>query len=333
MRALLVVNPRATTASARTREVLVAALDGELKLEVAETVYRAHATELAHQARVAGVEVVIAFGGDGTVNEVVNGLLRDGSHDDVPDLAVVPGGGANVFARALGVPRDPVEATGALLSALRSGRRRRVGLGQVDSRWFTFNAGLGWDAEVVEEVDQRRSESTGRNGAQDYVRAALHRFFAGTDRRHPALTVSYPVYDPASAPTDGSPRPGSGQQGPHEPIPDDTDLHMVMVANTAPWTFLGTRPIGPFPRASFDTGLDLYALRTLRTLSTLHQARQVVSRREREPRGRAALNRHDLSSFTVTASRQVALQVDGEPLGTRDRVTFRAVPEALRVVC
>lgn len=327
MRALLVVNPRATTASARTREVLVAALDDELKLEVAETVHRAHAIELARQARVAGVEIVIAFGGDGTVNEVVNGLLHDGPHPDVPDLAVVPGGGANVFARALGVPRDPVEATGALLSALRSGRRRRVGLGQVDSRWFTFNAGLGWDAEVVEDVDRRRADSTGRTGAQDYVRAALHHFFAGTDRRHPALRVSYPASPDAT--TASHPAEQRGNQ----PLHDDTDLHLVMVANTAPWTFLGTRPIGPFTRASFDTGLDLYALRTLRTLSTLRQAWQVVARQDTEPRGRAALNRHDLSSFTVTASRQVALQVDGEPLGTRDVVTFRAVPEALRVVC
>ncbi|MGZ4639717.1 MAG: diacylglycerol kinase family lipid kinase, partial [Actinomycetes bacterium] len=98
-------------------------------------------------------------------------------------------------------------------------------------------------------------------------------------------------------------------------------------------TFLGTRPIGPFPRASFDTGLDLYALRSLRTVSTLRQVRQVVSRRAVEPRGRAALNRHDLARFTVIASRPVAFQVDGEPLGSRDRVTFASVPEALRVIC
>jgi diacylglycerol kinase family enzyme len=107
----------------------------------------------------------------------------------------------------------------------------------------------------------------------------------------------------------------------------------VMVANTAPWTFLGARPIGPFPRASFDHGLDLYALRTLRTVSTIRQALQVVSRRDTEPRGRAAVHRHDLRGFRVTASRPVALQVDGEPLGERAEVVFRSVPDALRVVC
>jgi diacylglycerol kinase family enzyme len=216
------------------------------------------------------------------------------------------------------MPRDPVEATGVLLTALREGRRRQIGLGQVDHRWFTFNAGLGWDAEVVEEVDRRRAEATEPTRTRDYLRAAVRRFFAGTDRRRPALTVSYP------------PRPDlpADQQ-----LPDDTGLYLVMVANTAPWTYLGSRPIGPFPRASFDTGLDLYALRSLHTITTLRQARRAVSRRQLEPRGRAVVNRHDLAAFTVTASRPVALQVDGEPLGQCDRASFRAVPDALRVIC
>jgi diacylglycerol kinase family enzyme len=317
MRALLVVNPAATTASPRTREVLRTALDRDLKLEVVETGHRGHASELARQASIDGVEIVIALGGDGTVNEVVNGLLADGPHPDTPDLAVVPGGGANVFARALGIPRDPVEATGALLAALRTGRRREVGLAQVDNRWFTFNAGLGWDAEVVARVDQAR-----RGGAptapSDYLRAALGTFFRSTDRRHPALTVTQtgdaPVGDQGSSPLHAS------------------GLYLVMVANTAPWTYLRSRPIGPFPLASFDTGLDLYALRSLRTLPVLRQVHQLLSPRTSALRGRSVLSRHDVAEFTVTASRPVALQVDGEPLGMRERAVFRSQPRALRVV-
>jgi diacylglycerol kinase family enzyme len=340
MRALLVVNPASTTASPRTREVLLAALEGELKLEIVQTTHRAHATELGRQARRDGLELVIALGGDGTVNEVVNGLLEDGPHDDVPDLAVVPGGGANVFARALGIPRDPVEATGALLTALRERRRRSIGLGQVDQRWFTFNAGLGWDAEVVTAVDRHRRESAQPDGhsrtrSSDYFRAAVRGFFLDTDRRHPALTVHFT--DPP-APADDHAENHAEDHAEEAQVREDqptevSGLHLVMVANTAPWTYLGARPIGPFPRASFDHGLDLYALRTLRTVSTLGQARQVVSRRATEPRGRAALHRHDLGGFRVTADRPVALQVDGEPLGERDEVVFRSVPDALRVVC
>src|SRR5438067_1577414 len=103
MRALLVVNPKATATTKRGRDVLV-----------------------------------VALGGDGTVNEVVNGLLAEGPGGHVPMLAVVPGGSTNVFARALGLPRDPVEATGQILEALRAGRRRTVGLGLADDRYFTF---------------------------------------------------------------------------------------------------------------------------------------------------------------------------------------------------
>jgi diacylglycerol kinase family enzyme len=351
VRALLVVNPAATTASPRTREVLLAALEGELKLEIVETTHRSHATELGRQARRDGLELVIALGGDGTVNEVVNGLLEQGPHDDVPDLAVVPGGGTNVFARALGIPRDPVEATGALLSALRERRRRSVGLGQVDQRWFTFNAGLGWDADVVTAVDRRRHEAAespgpARSRASDYFRAAVRSFFIDTDRRHPALTVTFtdlPALsdDGSGGSIDGADGGdggdgGDGADGGARAVAESaelTGLHMVMVANTAPWTYLGARPIGPFPRASFDHGLDLYGLRTLRTISTLHQVRQVVSRRDKEPGGRAAVHRHDLGGFRVTAARPVALQVDGEPLGERSEVVFRSVPDALRVVC
>src|SRR5215207_3091026 len=129
MRALLVVNPNATTTNARSRDVLARALRSEMDLEVANTRRRGHAAELARQASANGIDVLVALGGDGTVNEVVNGLLADGPGPHVPALAVVPGGSTNVFARAVGLPRDPIEATGVLLEALREKRTRSIGLG------------------------------------------------------------------------------------------------------------------------------------------------------------------------------------------------------------
>ncbi|CAM5272305.1 lipid kinase YegS [Streptomyces hirsutus] len=168
MRALLVVNPAATTTSARTRDVLIHALASEMKLEAVTTEYRGHARDLGRQAAESDdIDLVVALGGDGTVNEVVNGLLHAGPDPEhLPGLAVVPGGSTNVFARALDLPNHPVEATGALLDALREGRERTVGLGLtsapgtddegVPPRWFTFNAGLGFDAGVVGRVEQHR---------------------------------------------------------------------------------------------------------------------------------------------------------------------------------
>lgn len=306
------VNPAATTTSARTREVLASALEAELKLEVAHTQYRGHATELAAEARNDGLDLVVVLGGDGTVNEVVNGLLSDGPHPDVPALAAVPGGGTNVFHRALGLPRDPVEATGAVLDALRENRRRSIGLGTAGGRYFTFNAGMGWDAEVVARVDRRRrSRGTTRHTRPgDYVRAAFEQFFLHTDRRHPALSLETPA--------------GSV-----------SGLHLAIVANTEPWTYLGDRPLRTSPQASFETGLDLYALTRLRTVGTLAEVRRLLTGSATpERRGPRTLvhREHDLSRLTLRSSRPVAAQVDGEALGELSTLEFRSVPNALNVV-
>src|SRR5947199_1705649 len=158
MRALLVVNPKATATSARVRDVLGRALGSDLKVDLAETERRGHAIELGARASAEGYDLVVALGGDGTVNEIVNGILRGderpGPRTDQPALAVVPGGSTNVFSRAMGIPRDPVEATGSLLDALREDRSRWIGLGRagspgIEERLFTFTACIGLDGSAV----------------------------------------------------------------------------------------------------------------------------------------------------------------------------------------
>jgi diacylglycerol kinase family enzyme len=118
-------------------------------------------------------------------------------------------------------------------------------------------------------------------------------------------------------------RPGA------EPL---SGLHLTIIANTAPWTYLGDRPMLTSPRASFDTGLDLYALTRLGTASTLLEARRLVNGRSGDGDGRAVHREHDLAELTLRAVRPVAAQVDGEPLGERTELTFRSVPDAVRVV-
>src|SRR4029450_8518722 len=119
MRALLVVNPKATTTSERSRDVLVRALRTEVDITVAYTRRRGHAAALAKDAATAGAEVVVTLGGDGTVNEVVNGLMdAGGKAGDRPALAVVPGGSTNVFARSIGMPKDWAEGAGVILEAI-----------------------------------------------------------------------------------------------------------------------------------------------------------------------------------------------------------------------
>jgi diacylglycerol kinase family enzyme len=109
-------------------------------------------------------------------------------------------------------------------------------------------------------------------------------------------------------------------------------VFLGVVSNTAPWTYLGRRPLNPSPLASFDSGLDLFALRQLRTVSTLNVVRQMLSGENRPPNGRYVLSLHDQAGFTLRSDRLMALQVDGEYMGERESVSFRSVPRALRVM-
>jgi diacylglycerol kinase family enzyme len=308
MRALLVVNPKATTTSERSRDVLVRALRSEVDLTVAYTRRRGHAMALARDAASDGVDLVVTLGGDGTVNEAVNGLMAAGSTaDDRPGLAVVPGGSTNVFARAVGMPRDWADGASVILEALREERSRSVGLGRADDRYFTFCAGLGIDAEVVRRVERARYR--GRTSTPWlYLRSTLAQYFLETERRHPPVTLERPGEQP------------------------DIGLATIIVQNATPWTYLGDRPVNPCPGASFETGLDVMAMRQLHVPSTARTVQQVLARSPR-PHGKRVLNLHDLDAFTLRADHPMAFQLDGEYLGERDKIQFHSIPNALRIVC
>ncbi len=308
---MLIANPKATSTTLRARELLTRAFAGDLKVETAETRHRGHATELAALAAVKGYDFVIALGGDGTVNETVNGLMAGrGSADDRPALAILPGGNANVLARALGLPNDPLRSIAAILGALRAGRTRTIGLGHVstgvEDRYFTFTTGLGLDAEVVRAVEGLRGGGKASNAM--YVRGGLQQFFSATDRRRPALEVH-----------DDRGRVARG-------------LFLAFVSNTSPWTYLGPRPVVPSPRAGFGTGLDLFGMRSLGVLPVLGALAQMMIPATGGPRGRHVVELHDLPELTIKAARPVALQVDGDYLGLRDHLVFHSVPKAIRVV-
>ncbi|MFJ8229288.1 diacylglycerol/lipid kinase family protein [Streptomyces sp. NPDC094448] len=321
MRALLVVNPAATTTSARTRDVLIHALASEMKLEAVTTEYRGHGRDLARRAADSGeIDLVVALGGDGTVNEVVNGLLHSGPDPDrLPKLAVVPGGSTNVFARALGLPNDAVEATGAILDALSSRSEKTVGLGLaagtpgtpdegVPGRWFTFCAGYGFDASVIGRVEQQR-ELGKRSTHPLYVRQVVRQFLQYPHRHHGTIAFE---------------RPGA------ETV---RDLVVAIVANTSPWTYLGSRPLYASPKASFGTGLDLLGLSKLSTPAVARYATQLLrSTPERGPDGKHAVTVHDMDGFTLNSKVPLPFQMDGDHLGLRTSVTFTGVRRALRVI-
>jgi diacylglycerol kinase family enzyme len=325
VRALLIINPRATSMTGRDAGLVVRALGSRLELETAQTRYRGHAGELAAASAAQGYDVVVTFGGDGTVNEVVNGLMRaripdysaragqpagaDGGTGATarPAIAPVPGGGANVFARTLGLPPDPAGAVRQILSAAEAGRRRTIGLGLAGERYFTFSAGLGLDAEVVADVDRRRAR--GRQASTLlYMGTALRRYYTATDRRRPALTLLSPGQPPMK------------------------NLFMGVVTNSSPWTYVGSHPVRPAPHTDFNSGLDLFALRRLRTLTTLAALGHMMHPSDQLPSGRDVVSAAALAELTFQAVRPIAFHIDGEYLGETEGVGFKFVPDALCVV-
>ena len=309
MRALLVVNPRATTTSTRTADVIVQALSHELDLEITFTTHRGHGVDLGEWALDNGLDAVIALGGDGVVNEVLNGILRDGPGRSVPALGVIPGGSANVFSRALDIPTDPVEATGVILRATRDGVFRRIGLGRVETgefeRWFAVNAGLGIDARIIASMEEQR-RSGRRATPMRYFVTTVREYFK--DRRSPTMTLT---------------RPGS---------PPQSGVVLGIVQNAAPWTYFGAVPVDPCPHASFETGLDLFALRGLGPLTTMRAAARMLSRADRGSSGTSIIRWHDQATFTLDAEQAVPIQIDGEGMGITARAVFSAHPDALLVM-
>lgn len=312
MRGLLIVNPRATSTTGSGADLVARSLDGPIDLDVAYTRYRGHARELAAAAT---QDVVIVLGGDGAINEVVNGLMdrTRAVHAEAPEsrpmLAVIPGGGGNVFARALGLPPDPVTAAGRIRELLAAGNHRVIGLALAGDRYFTFSAGLGMDAEVVHDVEDLRAR--GRRESQAlFVRTIVRRYYRGTDRRKPALTLE----------RDGQP-----------PV---TGLFMGIITNSAPWTYFRGRPLVPQPNPDFSSGLDVMALSRLNMPTILSAIGQMMRtpHRNRAPSGRHLLTAQSLDTITVRCTRPTAFHVDGEYLGETESVKFQFAPQALRVV-
>ena len=310
MRAVLIVNPNATSTTPAGRDLLAHALESRVKLTVAHTDHRGHAIEIARDAAREGVDVLIVHGGDGTVNEVVNGILGEvGVGGPAPAVGVVPGGSANVFARALGISQDPIEATNQLVDLLSDFRRRkswrRIGLMDCGERWAVFTAGMGVDGDVVAAVEAQREKGR-KVTASRYIRVAVREMLASA-RKEPTLTLHMPDREPV------------------------TGVHFAFVSNSSPWTYANTRPVWTNPATTFETGLGVFAITSMNVWANLRLVRQMLSRKPRFA-AKHLIRDDDLPWLRVTSDIPVACQIDGDFLGPRNVMTFTAVPDALGVV-
>jgi len=297
--ALLIANPNASTTSDRVIDDVRHVLGRRYgRVDVARTNHRHHATELAAEAVAAGIGLVAALGGDGTANEVIQALATT----DVP-LAVLPGGGANVLARTLGLPEDPVRAARLLLPEDREPKTRRVGLGRANDRWFAIAAGFGFDASVVEAIERHpRLKRVLRDGA--FVALGLAAWFASTDRHEVPLEIKLP---------DGSSSGG---------------YWVVVASNSDPFTYLGALPMRLTPGVRFDDGIDVLAVRTASTSHVLRLVGRVFAgaRHQRDPAVRLF---RELDALTIRAPAPRPFQVDGDAAGTTDTLRIVRCPHTL----
>jgi len=303
VKVLLIVNPSASSVTARGRVVITKALSADHDVTVATTARRGHATRLAEQAAADGYDIVVVLGGDGTLNEAANGLIGSST-----SLAALPGGSTNVFARTLGLPDDPIEATAALLDALHSGSYQRVGVGSVNGRYFLFHCGIGFDAAVVAEVERRGSLKRWANHVL-FGWAAFITWLGKYDRSRPRFRVQAPT----------------AQQ-------KDVDGMFTICLNTDPYTYIGTRPFTVAPDATLDRPLTLVTLKTLKTVPLARVLSSALGNGKFLRRNKWVAYEPDISQATITGYGPVPFQVDGDYLGDTAVLEIRHHPEALSLV-
>ena len=292
-RSVLIVNPNA---SGVTPDLTVAVEDALRATGVLETVLTErplHAAEIAEAVSRGDAERIYIFSGDGGYNEVVNGLEAD-----LP-VGFIPGGSTSVFPRALGLPRDPVAAARALAV---SPAERRISLGRVNGRRFTFSGGFGVDAELVRRVDALGRARGKRANDLAFARTLAGIFAESRARFPPAMEVE-----------------GLGR------------VAFALVANGHPYSYLGRIPLRIAPKAKFELGLDLVAPRALMARRLPQVAAWALAGKGQQ-RSPHVLYVHDADEVVVRADRPMPLQVDGEDLGDAEEAHFEAERSALRVL-
>ena len=302
-RMLVIVNPYATTMSDRLKHLVVYALQGRYEVEAQDTQRRGHAIELCREAAREGYDVVVAFGGDGTVNEAANGLMGS----DTP-LTVLPGGATNVFCRMLGIPNDVVDATEHLLRLADDFRPRAADLGLLNGRAFTFAAGVGLDASVVERVDAHPLLKA-RLGAWYFAEAGVSTFLRRYVVRPPQLEVT----------TQGRTVTGVS----------------AFVQNARPYTYFRDRPVDLVAGSSLSSGdMSAAILGRASAIDVPTVMWRALSGRPRMEGHRRVHTFAGLEEMVVRSAdeRPLPVQVDGDHIGAVPEASFSVAPGALRLL-
>ena len=300
MRILLIVNSFASSVTPRNTVLVHEHLAKHHDVQVVETNERGHATRFAQDAASRGLDAVVGFGGDGTLNEIATGLAGSDTA-----LAMLPGGSTNVFVRTLGIANDPMVALTQLMAGIDRNEIERVSLGQANGRYFTFHAGIGYDAAVVEQVE-RRSSLKRLVGQPLFAYSALHSWFKSYDRKYPHFTMNI----------DGRAIPNG---------------FFSVVLNTNPYTFVGKHPIHLSSAASLEKKLVVVTFRKMTTPLMLKTLYSALRRGGLETSSGIDIAT-DVEHVKIEFPAPFPYQLDGDYLGDTTSIDIQHCPEALRLV-
>ncbi|MDQ5822157.1 MAG: hypothetical protein M3540_12020, partial [Actinomycetota bacterium] len=209
----------------------------------------------------------------------------------------------SVLPRALGLPRDPIEAARTIAGAFAAGRSRRISLGRANGRRFGFNSGLGLDAELVRRVDALgRADDGRRAGDLKFVLEVVRLVAARRATFRPTLEIV-----------------GRGRAA------------FALVANCDPYTFAAGIPLHVAPQARFELGLDLVAPVEVRPATIPRLARYLVTGSGQESDAEIVYA-HDIDRIEVRCDGPTPLQADGEDLGDVTEVVYEAERDAVSVL-
>ena len=300
MRILLIVNSFASSVTPRNTVLVHEHLAKHHDVQVVETNERGHATRFAQDAASRGLDAVVGFGGDGTLNEIATGLAGSDTA-----LAMLPGGSTNVFVRTLGIANDPMVALTQLMAGIDRNEIERVSFGQANGRYFTFHAGIGYDAAVVEQVE-RRSSLKRVVGQPLFAYSALHSWFKSYDRKYPHFTMNI----------DGRAIPNG---------------FFSVVLNTNPYTFVGKHPIHLSSAASLEKKLVVVTFRKMTTPLMLKTLYSALRRGGLETSSGIDIAT-DVENVKIEFPAPFPYQLDGDYLGDTTSIDIKHCPEALRLV-
>ncbi len=328
-RACVVINPHAGQNVTQIADLIAVLSAAGWNTEILIKEYGGHSMELAARAAQAGYDLVIGYGGDGTLNQVLNGVMTSRDHSSI--IGVIPGGTTNVWAAEIGVPDDPVHAALTLVNS----EARKIDIGHIEVQGLSFP---GTSQDDQEPQRKKKGEQKHKKEMRVPSRAKHHFMlmaglgFDATIMEHVSKSLKYRVGKLAVGLSVVEELPKQ------HPFPIEIcvsgtkyeeeknwkgEAFQVIVGNTRRYANL----VEMTPNAYLDSGLlDVCVITAGNTLRTIEEIASLVFRRRPDNRTNEYFRG---ASITISVPASIDMQLDGSAVGLNDYLS-KSDREALK---